>query len=128
MSDPIGIRRGIRNTRRAAEVIAVLAKHGFRQILSDGVSLFCCIALVGLIGLVALLFGFMNARVPVLGSVLSNTERWTLLILGSSYLCSVPNGVYVTAYRASGLFVRGTMLGNTLRLAHLVIAVIGVVW
>ena len=35
MSDPIGIRRGIRNTRRAAEVIAVLAKHGFRQILSD---------------------------------------------------------------------------------------------
>jgi len=35
VSDPIGIRRGIRNTRRAAEVIAVLAKHGFRQILSD---------------------------------------------------------------------------------------------
>lgn len=35
MSDPIGIRRGIRNTKRAAEVIAVLAKHGFRQILSD---------------------------------------------------------------------------------------------
>lgn len=35
MSDPIGIRRGIRNTRRAAEVIAVLAKHGFRQLLSD---------------------------------------------------------------------------------------------
>ena len=35
MSDPIGIRRGIRNTKRAAEVIAVLAKHGFRQFLSD---------------------------------------------------------------------------------------------
>jgi len=35
VSDPIGIRRGIRNTKRAAEVIAVLAKHGFRQILSD---------------------------------------------------------------------------------------------
>ena len=35
MSDPIGIRRGIRNTRRAAEVITVLAKHGFKQILSD---------------------------------------------------------------------------------------------
>jgi len=35
VSDPIGIRRGIRNTRRAAEVIAVLAKHGFRQILAD---------------------------------------------------------------------------------------------
>ncbi len=35
MSDPIGIRRGIRNTKRAAEVITVLAKHGFRQFLSD---------------------------------------------------------------------------------------------
>jgi ubiquinone biosynthesis protein len=35
VSDPIGIRRGIRNTKRAAEVIAVLAKHGFRQLLSD---------------------------------------------------------------------------------------------
>ena len=35
MRDPIGIRRGIRNTRRAAEVIAVLAKHGFRQLLAD---------------------------------------------------------------------------------------------
>ena len=35
MSDHIGIRRGIRNTKRAAEVITVLAKHGFRQFLSD---------------------------------------------------------------------------------------------
>lgn len=35
MKDPIGIRRGIRNTRRAAEVIAVLARHGFRQLLAD---------------------------------------------------------------------------------------------
>ncbi len=35
MRDPIGIRRGIRNTRRAAEVITVLARHGFRQLLAD---------------------------------------------------------------------------------------------
>lgn len=35
MSDPIGIRRRIRNTKRAAEVIAVLARHGFLQILSE---------------------------------------------------------------------------------------------
>jgi ubiquinone biosynthesis protein len=35
VSDPIGIRRGIRNTKRAAEVIKVLAKHGFQQFLSD---------------------------------------------------------------------------------------------
>lgn len=35
MSDPIGIRRRIRNTKRAAEVIAVLARHGFRQVLAD---------------------------------------------------------------------------------------------
>lgn len=35
MTDPIGIRRRIRNTKRAAEVIAVLIKHGFRQVLSE---------------------------------------------------------------------------------------------
>jgi ubiquinone biosynthesis protein len=35
VNDPIGIRRKIRNTRRAAEVLAVLAKHGFLQVLSD---------------------------------------------------------------------------------------------
>lgn len=35
MSDPIGIRRRIRNTRRAAEVLTVLARHGFRQVLAD---------------------------------------------------------------------------------------------
>lgn len=35
MSDPIGIRRRIRNTKRAAEVLAVLAKHGFLQVLSE---------------------------------------------------------------------------------------------
>ncbi len=35
MSDPIGIRRRIRNTKRAAEVIAVLVKHGFRQVLAE---------------------------------------------------------------------------------------------
>ncbi len=35
MSDPIGIRRRIRNTKRAAEVLAVLAKHGFLQVLAE---------------------------------------------------------------------------------------------
>ncbi|MFO0427940.1 MAG: ABC1 kinase family protein [Planctomyces sp.] len=35
VNDPIGIIRRIRNTRRAAEVLGVLAKHGFRQFLSD---------------------------------------------------------------------------------------------
>lgn len=35
MTDPIGIRRRIRNTRRAAEVVAVLMRHGFRQVLSE---------------------------------------------------------------------------------------------
>ncbi|MBX3374846.1 MAG: AarF/ABC1/UbiB kinase family protein [Phycisphaeraceae bacterium] len=35
MNDPIGITRRIRNTKRAAEVIAVLVRHGFRQVLAE---------------------------------------------------------------------------------------------
>jgi O-antigen/teichoic acid export membrane protein len=95
-------------------------KHeAFRNKLSEGVSLFALIALTALFLLVVVLFGLMNSHVPILGNVLSIDERWILLFLGSSFLSSIPSGVYITAYRASGLFVRGTMLGNIFRLVHL---------
>lgn len=35
MIDPLGMHRSIRNTRRLAEVVGVLARHGFRQILLE---------------------------------------------------------------------------------------------
>ena len=92
--------------------------ESFRERLSEGVSLFTFIALAALIFLVILLFGLMNSSLPVLGNAFSNEERWIILFLGSAFLLSIPSGVYVTAYRASRLFVRGTMLGNVLRIAY----------
>ncbi len=60
----------------------------------------------------------MNSSLPILGNAFSSEERWIILFLGSAFLLSIPSGIYVTAYRASGLFVRGTMLGNVLRIGH----------
>lgn len=96
-------------------------KEGFREKLSESVSLFIFIALAVLILLVIVLFGLMNSSLPVLGNLLSTKECWIILFLGSNFLISIPGGVYVTAYRSSGLFVRGTMLGNILRLASIVL-------
>ncbi len=97
-------------------------KEAFSKKLSEGVSLFLFIAFVVLVFLVILLFGLMNSSLPILGNVLSSEERWIILFLGSNFLISIPAGVYVTAYRASGLFVRGTMIGNVLRIFHLTVS------
>lgn len=93
-------------------------KEEFREKLSEGVSLFTFIALAVLVLLVIVLFGLMNSSLPVLRNLLSTKERWIVLFLASAFLISIPSGVYVTAYRSSGLFVRGTMLGNVIRIAH----------
>lgn len=93
----------------------------FREKLSEGVSLFTFIVLIVFILLVIVLFGLMNSSLPVLGNALSVEERWIILFLASAFLLSIPSGVYITAYRASGLFVRGTMLGNVLGLANVVL-------
>ena len=96
-------------------------KEAFRDKLSESVSLFSFIALAAFILLVILLFGLRNLNLPGLGNGLLYNERLIILFLTSSALFSIPCGIYVTAYRASGLFIRGTMLGNILRLAGIVL-------
>lgn len=87
----------------------------FRERLSEGVSLFVLIALGGfcLLGIVLSLPGL---SIPGHDTPLSLDERFVLFFMGAAFLFSIPGGVYVTAYRATGLFVRGTMVGNILRL------------
>lgn len=97
-------------------------REAFREKLSEGVSLFVFIAIAALIFLVIVLFGLMDLSLPILGNALSTDERWIILFLASAFLLSIPSGVFVTAYRASGLFVRGTMLGNVLRIANVVLS------
>lgn len=94
-------------------------KEAFCEKLSEGVSLFILISLFVFCLLIILLFGLMNSSLPVFGRTLLLNERWIILFLSSAFLLSIPSGIYVTAYRASGLFVRGTMLGNILRLINI---------
>jgi len=93
----------------------------FREKLSEGVSLFIFIAIAALIFLGIVLFVLMHSKVPIFGNAISYEERWIILFLASAFLLSIPSGVYVTAYRASGLFVRGTMVGNVLRTSQITI-------
>lgn len=86
----------------------------FRQKLSEGVSLLALIALVGfcLFGIVLSLPGI---SLPGQSASLSLDERFVLLLMGAVFLLSIPGGVYVTAYRATGQLARGTMIGNVCR-------------
>jgi len=96
------------------------AMNEFRKRLSEGVSLFTFIAL-GVLGLlIAVLFGPWGLFFPDAANYLSTRERCIILFLASNYLLSIPGGIYVSAYRATGLFAHGAMLGNILRLINIV--------
>lgn len=93
-------------------------ENGFHKTLSEGVSLFALIALVAF-SLLGLVLGLPATWLPSQLGPLSLNERLVLLLMGTSYLLSIPGGVYVTAYRATGLFARGTMVGNGCRAVFL---------
>ncbi len=88
----------------------------FRRKLSEGVSLFLFIGLGSLILLALCLVLFLNINMPGLGRILTIPEALILGFLGTElFLLKIPGGIYVTAYRATGLFARGAMLGNLIR-------------
>ena len=81
----------------------------FRRHLGEAVSVFSVVASLAFVGLVITV---------VIGAQLSSAMRLTptdqtiVIFLGATYLLTVPSGVYVTAYRATERFARGTMVGN----------------
>ena len=88
----------------------------FRRRLSEGVSLFLFIGLGSFIILVLSLIFFLNADIPGLGRPLTVYEALILGFLGTElFLLKIPGGIYVAAYRATGLFARGAMIGNLIR-------------
>lgn len=97
-------------------------KAEFRRVLSGGVSLFIFICL-GVWIAVILLVSWPNLPFPGLGRALSFDERLVLICMSTLLLIAIPGGVYVTAYRSTGLFVRGTMVGNLMRLILLGISI-----
>jgi O-antigen/teichoic acid export membrane protein len=92
----------------------------FRRRLSEGVSLFLGIAIVALV-VCSLVLLLPPSVFPV--SLRGTDAKWILLLMSAAFLISIPAGVYATAYRASGLFVRGTMLGNVARTGALLISI-----
>lgn len=89
-------------------------EDGFVEKLSEGVSLFAMIAFLAfcLLGIILTLPGF---SLPGHSVPLDLNERLVLLFMGAAFLIAVPGSVYITTYRATGLFARGTMVSNIVR-------------
>jgi len=91
----------------------------FRQYSSEGVSLFVFISTVGFVFMLGFLM-IPGLTLPGQDIFLGMEDRLVVLLLGANMLIAIPGGVYVTAYRATGLFTRGTMVGNILRIGGFV--------
>jgi len=91
----------------------------FRQTLAQGLSLFALLAAVGFAVLLAILalpsIHVVHRAVPV-----TPQDRLVLLLMGSVFLLGIPQGIWVTVYRATGLLARGAVLGNLIRSVALV--------
>jgi O-antigen/teichoic acid export membrane protein len=95
----------------------------FRERFSEGVSLFSFIAVIALVVLGAL------ACTPDLNIfhqhiALATEDRLVLLFVGITFLIGVPGGILASAYRATGLFVRGAMIGNIARAIALILYIV----
>lgn len=87
----------------------------FRRVLSAGVSLFLTLSLGALL-VVVLVASWPGIPFPGEGRRLTLDERLVLACMSASLLIAVTGGVYVTVYRATGLYARGTMVRNITRL------------
>ena len=101
-------------------------KIEFRRKLSEGVSFYVLLSLVILfIFIIYLLLPL--ASLPGHRMPLSLEERIILLLVGINLLQSIPAGVYVSAYRSSGLLARSLMVGNITRGSLLLLSAI-ILW
>jgi len=89
------------------------SKDRFIEQLSEGTSLFALLAFAVFCVLLAFV-SLPELTLPGYEGALNLSERLILLFMGSAFLMAVPGGVWVQAYRATGLFVRGTIVGNIL--------------
>lgn len=86
-------------------------EDNFKQTLSEGLSLFILICGAAFCILVIFLI------IPGVFALWKNqflglNERLIIFFMGTIFLISIPGGIFVTAYRATGNYVRGTMVGN----------------
>ncbi len=116
-----------------ANLLAVHHSRGeedeFRARLSEGVSLFLLVGVGFFLVATILLTLFCVVTVPGLARPLARWEAGALWFLGANgLLLSVPGGVYVTVYRATGRYTRGEMAGNIGRLTILGVLLLALVF
>ena len=87
----------------------------FIKRLSESISFFLFISLIALILLIFILILLNN---------INFSEKIIIFLVSSSFIISVPGGIYVTVYRASGLFARGAMIGSFFRTLQLIFSII----
>jgi len=91
--------------------------------LSEGVSLFLFLGIFGFGAWTAIIWYGSNWSFPGLERTLLYDEAWILIFMGAFFLLvSNVGGVYSTIYRATGLFARGAMIGNGMRILSIVIS------
>jgi len=89
----------------------------FANKLSESISLFITISFVLFIFIVIILAIPCNIN---LIKKLSFDDKSIIFFMGSLYLIAIPGGVYVTLYRATGLYHRSVMLGNIYKIVLLI--------
>lgn len=95
-------------------------KVAARRILEKGISVYCALGIACFLILAALLFTTQSLMRVADMAFLEDWEIAVILLLAASMLLvSMPGGIYVAAYRASGLFARAALLSVVVRLGTL---------
>jgi O-antigen/teichoic acid export membrane protein len=107
--------------------LAIHAAQGnwseFRRDLSEALSLFLMLGCGVSVLVIGLLLFAVRVPVPILGRPLQVWEAWVIGLQAPTYvLLIIPGGIYATAYRAVGMFTRGTMIGNGFRLGGIAVS------
>ena len=96
----------------------------FKINLSQGISIFIFIILIAILILSFFSFLILNPHISNVQNKFSLTELTIFFFIGVAFLISIPGGVYITIYRASGKFARATLIGNILKIAVLISTII----
>jgi O-antigen/teichoic acid export membrane protein len=104
-----------------ASAYALEDREEFRKIFGQGISLFTAIVLLAFLFLLALVclppVHFFHQELAFSGQ-----DRVVLFCMGIAFLLGVGGGILAAAYRASGLYSRGAMIGNINRGTTLLIS------
>lgn len=93
--------------------------RAFQRVLSESVSLYIVIVTGALAIILLLLSTLPNSTLLSSHVSLGINEGWVVGLMAAAYLIAIPSGVYVKVYQSSGLFPRGTMIGNSMRILGL---------